>query len=172
MSDTDRRLARLEAIEAIKQLKARYFLACDQKQPELVRGCFVDGPMDIDYGRVGSFENADDMVAVYTKYACEPHIVEMHHAQNPLIEMVSGNTARGTWGLYYYMIDTRRNTVTQLGGLYEDEYRCEGGEWKISATRYQVTSTQLMDLSEGMAKVLFAGREASPEVDDVSKQAS
>ena len=80
MEELNRRIARLEAIEAIKQLKARYFFACDNKQPELVRTCFTDGEMVIDYGRVGSFSNADDMVAVFARLACEEHIVEMHHA--------------------------------------------------------------------------------------------
>ncbi len=171
MSELEQRIARLEAIEAIKQLKARYFQACDNKQPERVRSCFVDGEMLIDYGRVGSFNNADDMVAVFTKYACEEHIVEMHHAQNAQIEVYSADEATGTWGLFYYMIDTRRKQVTQLAGFYEDEYRFEYGGWRISATRYDVTSTQLMDLSEGMAKVVFAGRQASAEVDDPSLQA-
>jgi hypothetical protein len=167
----EQRISRLEAIEAIKQLKAKYFLACDNKQPELVRSCFVDGDMVIDYGRVGSFTNADELVAIYTKYACEDHIVEMHHAQNPQVEITSDTQASASWGLYYYMIDTRQNTVTQLGGFYEDEYRREGGEWKISASCYRVTSTQLMDLSEGLAKVTFAGKEASTEIDDPSSQA-
>ena len=172
MEDLARRIARLEAIEAIKQLKAKYFFACDNKQPELVRTCFIDGDMLIDYGRVGSFSNADDMVAIFAKLACEEHIVEMHHAQNPQIEVLNDTEADATWGLYYYMIDTRANTVTQLGGFYEDEYRCIEGDWKISKTVYRVTSTQLMDLAEGMAKVIFAGREASPEIDDPSQQAS
>ncbi len=169
--ELEQRIARLEAIEAIKKLKAKYFFACDNKQPEQVRSCFVDGDMHIDYGRVGSFANADDMVAIYTKYACEDHIVEMHHAQNPQITITSDIQASATWGLYYYMIDTRQNTVTQLAGFYEDEYRCEQGEWKISKTTYRVSSTQLMDLSEGMAKLIFAGKEASPEIDDPSLQA-
>lgn len=172
MSEFEQRLARLEAIEAIKQLKSRYFFSCDNKQPDIVRSCFVDGNLPIDYGRVGSFSNADDMVAVFTQYACEAHIVEMHHAQNPQIFIHSAEQASGTWGLYYYMIDTRRKEVTQLGGFYEDEYLRVEGEWKISATRYRVTSTQLMDLSEGMAKVMFAGREASADIDDPSKQAA
>lgn len=136
-----------------------------------MRACFVDGEMEIDYGRVGSFHNADDMVAVFTKYACEEHIVEMHHAQNPQIQVVSDREASATWGLYYYMIDTHRNVVTQLGGFYEDEYRLEDGEWKISKTVYRVSSSQLMDLSEGVAKLVFAGREAPSEVDDPSAQA-
>jgi len=167
----EQRVARLEAIEAIKQLKAKYFLACDNKQPAVVRSCFVNGNMVIDYGRVGSFSNADDMVAIYTKYACGEHIVEMHHAQNPQIEILSNTQARASWGLYYYMIDTHQNSVTQLGGLYEDEYRCVEGEWKISSTSYQVSSTQLMDMSAGIAKMVFAGREAPAEIDDPARQA-
>jgi hypothetical protein len=96
--ELEQRIARLEAVEAIKKLKAKYFFACDNKQPELVRSCFVDGDMHIDYRRVK-------------------------------------------------------------------------GEWKISKTTYRVSSTQLMDLSEGMAKVIFAGREASSGIDDPSLQA-
>ena len=167
MTDSEQRLARLEAIEAIKQLKARYFFACDNKQPAAVRDCFVDGPLRIDYGRIGQFDNADAMVAVFTRLACEPHIVEMHHAQNPQITVHFAAEAEATkagaiWGLYYYQIDTRQQAITQLAGFYEDEYRCVQGDWKISATRYQVTSSQLLDWSEGVARVLFAGREAAP----------
>ena len=36
----EQRLSRLEAIEAIKQLKARYFHACDRKESAAVRDCF------------------------------------------------------------------------------------------------------------------------------------
>jgi hypothetical protein len=165
------RLERLEAIEAIKQLKARYFFACDNKQPDQVRGCFVDGAMVIDYGRIGAFSNADDMVAVFARLACEDHIVEMHHAQNPQITVHSRERASALWGLYYYMIDTRARSVTQLAGFYEDEYRCVAGQWKISQTRYQVTSTQLLDWSEGLARVVFAGRQAPAAVDDPTAQA-
>ena len=169
MNDLQQRIARLEAIEAIKQLKARYFLACDQKQPQQVRACFVDGDIAIDYGRVGKFKNADAMVAVFTEYACLDHIVEMHHAQNPQITVHSNSEAGGIWGLYYYLIDTRRQMSTQLGGYYEDEYRCVEGQWKISATRYTVTSTQLLDLSGDKVQTLFAGRQAPETIDNPAR---
>jgi len=170
MNALESRIARLESIEAIRQLKHRYFMACDRKEPEAVRQCFVDGPIDIEYGRVDNFGCADDMVAVYTRYACESHIVEMHHAQNPVITLLSETEAQGVWGLYYYLINTQRDEVTQLGGFYEDRYRRERGEWKISASRCEVTSTQIMDLGEGLARVIFAGCQAPTEIDDPSHQ--
>jgi hypothetical protein len=173
MSETslEQRIARLEAIEAIKQLKARYFHACDNKRPDEVRACFMDGEVDIRYGRIGDFDNADDMVAEFARLACEEHIVEMHHAQNPQITIHSSEHASATWGLYYHMIDTKQRVVLQLGGFYEDEYRCVEGDWKISVTHYQLTSTQIMDVTGEGPKILFAGREAPAELDDPSLQA-
>ncbi|MDE0950394.1 MAG: nuclear transport factor 2 family protein [Halioglobus sp.] len=55
-------LARLEAIEDIRQLRTRYFHACDSKQLEIVCECFPEGEVELRYG----------------------HIVEMHHGQNAL----------------------------------------------------------------------------------------
>jgi len=65
----EQRLARLEAIEDIRQLKATYFHACDTKQPDLVRECFAEGEIDLRYGRIGNFDNRDDMLAVFTELA-------------------------------------------------------------------------------------------------------
>lgn len=172
MKNLEQRLARLEAIEAIRQLKARYLDACDQKQPEQVRRCFVDGEMVIDYDRVGVLRNADALADLFTRFGCEPHVVEMHHAQNPQISVEGPDHASGRWGLYYHLIDTRADRVTQLGGYYEDEYRRVDGEWKISATRFRVTSTQIFDLAEGMARAVFAGTAAPAEVDDIQRQSS
>jgi SnoaL-like domain len=169
--DFEQRLSRLEAIEAIRQLKARYFHACDTKQPDTVRECFAPGPIELRYGRVGNFDNREDMLAVFTELACQPHIVEMHHGQNPRIEVQDADNATGIWGLYYYLIDTRRRIVTQLAGFYDDAYVRSDGQWRITRSRYEVTSTQVFDLSEGLARVIFAGRAAPVELDDPGKQA-
>ena len=165
-----RRIEVLEDIEAIRQLKHRYFFLCDRKRPADVLACFAPGDVRIDYGRIGQFSNAADMVAVFTALACQEHIVEMHHAQNDQIEILDATRAEATWGLYYFMINTRDNTVTQLGGYYLDEYRKIEGEWKISATTFHVTSTELLDLGEGMARVIFAGAAAPAALDDPAGQ--
>jgi SnoaL-like domain len=167
----EKRLARLEAIEAIRQLKARYFHACDNKQPHVVRQCFPAGQIDLRYGRIGNFSNREQLLDVFTALACQQHIVEMHHGQNPRIEVLDADRATGIWGLYYYLIDTRRQTVTQLAGCYDDDYACRDGQWLITRSYYEVTSTQIFDLSEGMARVIFAGATAPLELDDPSRQA-
>lgn len=153
----EQRLRRLEDIEAIRALKARYLTACDRKDPQAIRACFADGPVVIEYGAVGNFDTADALVKLYTEVACHDYMVEMHHGVNPQIE-VQGGTARASWGLHYFLINTQAKSLTQLAGYYEDEYRKDGGGWKIIRTRFVATSTLAMDYSEGLAKTLFAGR--------------
>jgi hypothetical protein len=170
MDTLESRVARLEAIESIKQLKARYLDACDRKQPDRVRSCFTDGEVVIDYDRVGVLGSADELEDLFRRYGCEDHVVEMHHAQNPQITLHDETFATGRWGLYYHLIDTRAQAVTQLGGFYEDEYRRQDGDWKISATRFRVTSTQIFDLSEGLARAVFAGSAAPESLDSVANQ--
>ena len=167
----EQRLARLEAIEDIRQLKSRYFHACDNKQPEVVRECFPEGKVELRYGRIGEFSDRDQMVAVFSELACQDHIVEMHHGQNPRIEVLDADNATGNWGLYYYLIDTRQQTVTQLAGFYDDAYIRTDDRWQIARSHYEVTSTQIFDLSEGLARVIFAGAAAPSELDDPSNQA-
>ena len=105
----------------------------------------------------------DALVAVFTELACHEHMVEMHHGQNPRIDLADAASARGIWGLYYHLIDTRTRCVTQLGAYYEDEYRKIGGRWLISSTVCTVNSTHVSDLSERVAKLVFAGRSAPEE---------
>jgi hypothetical protein len=160
--DVQRRLQRLEDLEAIRALKARYLWCCDRKDPQGMRACFVDGPVHIDYGAVGTFDRADALVKVFTEIGCHEHMVELHHGMNPQIEVLDAARARGTWSLHYFLINTQTKGLTQLAGYYEDEYRKVNGAWKISVTRFVPTSTLALDVGEGVAKALFAGRAPPP----------
>lgn len=153
------RIRRLEDIEAIRALKARYLACCDAKDPDGVRACFADGPITIEYGPIGSFETADDLVAVYTEIACHEHMVEMHHGVNPRIELTGGDSAHGRWNVHYQLINTRDMTLTQLAGEYRDEYRRTPAGWRISATRFAVTSALSVTLGEDALKLLLASNQ-------------
>jgi hypothetical protein len=155
------RLRKLEDAEAIRSLKARYLACCDLKDPQGMRDCFAPGPVRIDYGRIGVFDDRDQLVAIFEQLGCHPHIVEMHHGVNPQIDVLDDTHARGTWGLHYQMIDTRERVITQLGAYYEDEYRKIDGNWKIAATHCVVTSTLVAGYADAAPGVCFAGRPAS-----------
>lgn len=158
MSSIETRISRLEAAEEIRLLKAAYLSACDRKDPAAVRACFADGQIHIDYGAVGSFDTADALVKVYEQAACHPHMVEMHHAANPRIQVTGDDQATGQWALQYQLINTRDRLLTQIGGEYEDEYRKIDGAWKIVSTRFVVSSTLIVELGDVAMKVLVADR--------------
>jgi len=91
----EQRIARLEALEDIRQLKHRYLNACDLKQVEVIADCFAEGEVLIDYGPLGIFHERDSFVALYRELACHARVIDLHHGANPEIEVLGEDQARG-----------------------------------------------------------------------------
>ncbi|MBM7060331.1 nuclear transport factor 2 family protein [Pseudomonas sp. UL073] len=136
----EQRLARLEALEAIRQLKHRYLNACDLKDVAAIRACFAAGDVLIDYGPLGSFSDRDSFVALYQQLACQARVIDLHHGANPELQLLDDEQAEGRWALYYFNLDGESGATRQLGGFYQDRYRRIGGEWRIVATTFRAHS--------------------------------
>lgn len=150
-------VARLADTQAITQLKYRYLNACDAKQPELVTACFAPGEVDIDYGHIGRFNCREDFVAVFVELGCHDHIVDLHHAQNPIVEITEEDTARAEIGLHFHSINTRDKTTFQLAGHYRDEYRRIDGQWLITRSHFQPHWVEIRDFSGDSDVVTYSG---------------
>lgn len=137
----EQRLQKLEALEQIQQLKHRYLNACDRKDVEEIRACFAPGPILIDYGTLGVFYDRDSFLELYTRLACQPNVIDLHHGANPEIVLESATEARGRWALYYFNLDAQTGLTRQLGGQYEDRYRLTEAGWRIIETRSRIHST-------------------------------
>jgi len=147
---------------AITRLKYRYLNACDRKQPERVEACFAPGPVDINFGHIGHFERREDFVAVFRELGCHPHIVDLHHAQNPLVDIVDIDRAEAQIALHFHSLNTRDKTAFQLAGHYEDEYRRIDGEWLISRSHFLVNWVEMRDFSGDSDVVTYAGNSMPP----------
>ncbi|MEM1111685.1 MAG: nuclear transport factor 2 family protein [Pseudomonadota bacterium] len=164
MSDADlqallARLRRLEDIEAIRCLKARYLNACDQQDPEAVRDCFAEGEVIIDMSYFGHCKNRDEFVdGIFVPRGCHEYVLDMHHAANPEIEILDELNARGVWSLNYRNINTQDRTVTLLSALYHDEYRKTSGEWKVSRSRTEYRTALHMSYEPGTLEVQIGAR--------------
>jgi SnoaL-like domain len=104
----------LLAIEAIKQLKARYCRYLDAKDWALIRG-------------------ADDFVAFTRRGIGRPTQATAHQVHAPEIELTSATTARGVWALQ----DVVRfgPGVTLVGyGHYHETYENVAGQWLIKSS--------------------------------------
>lgn len=156
----EKRVQQLEDIAAIKDLKARYLRACDLKQPDVVRDCFDADKVVIDYEGFPPFDSRDAFAKVYEGMACNPNIVDIHHAANPEIEITGPDSAKAKWGLYFQNINVSGRTCIQMACEYRDEYVKKNGRWWIKKSQSRRTSFLMQQFDDsGKPTVLSFGNE-------------
>jgi hypothetical protein len=165
VEDLVKRIERLEAIEAIRLLKARYFNACDSQDPDGASRCFADGEVLIDMGHIGVFRHRDAFAALYRAAGCHDYVLDLHHGANPEIDVIDGSQARAVWSLNYRNINTRDRTVTFLSVLYRDEYAKIEGEWKIVTCRVEYRTALHLSYASGALQALLAGKSVAGAVE-------
>lgn len=153
-ADLLRRVQRLEAIHEIERLKYRYWRACDRKDPDGFRDCFIKHGADIDYGMVGKFNDREPLVAVFTQVALaregESWLVhDVHHGKHPSIEFIDEQTATGEWTLWFMQVNNKDKTVMQMSMEYRDTYVIEDGHWKIAKSHVTPMTTLCQPLPHG-----------------------
>jgi ketosteroid isomerase-like protein len=128
---------RLLAIEEIKQLKARYFRLLDSEDWEAFRAVFTDDArFSFPGGRYDDADPDEFVVRLRENYGRKA-ASSVHHGHTPEIEITGDGTARGIWAMFDY-VDRHENggrRAFQGYGHYHEEYRREGGEWKIASVR-------------------------------------
>jgi hypothetical protein len=144
---------KLEAIEAIKQLKYRYFRSLDCNEWELFASCLTEDCAAAYSGGKLCLEGRDAIVTFMRENMSGADFLSMHHGHHPEISIDSGTEASGTWYLEDTIISLTRKTRLYGAAIYEDRYRLVDGAWKISATGYRRTFEVLEPLNPE-AKVL------------------
>ena len=139
-------LARLVAIEEIRQLKARYWQGVDLKDEVLLRSVFADDAAISlraeSYTRDTPTRDgpSPDQFAHHC-IASLAGFTTAHHGHNPQIRFTSDTEADGTWPMEdnLWATDPAATGFAHLQGygLYHDSYRKTASGWKISATTLQ-----------------------------------
>lgn len=150
------RIQRLEDIEAIKEVKARYGQAADPTMnvDEMMSLFAEDAVLDIERFSVS------EGTAEIRQFMAERGFLWMFHCMIPLFVKVSedGRTARGGWKLWELgtMKDeqTGEPEAVWIGGVYDDEFVKENGEWKFKKVKLKMDL--ISPYSEGWAKKRFA----------------
>lgn len=129
------RLGRLEAIEDIRRLKARYFRCMDTKLWDDLRSVFTaDMQVITPDGRV--WLEGGDAYAASLRNSLE-HAVSCHQGLTAEIEVLDADTATGIWAMQdvieWPQSHPREGWKAILGrGHYHETYRREGGQWRIA----------------------------------------
>jgi ketosteroid isomerase-like protein len=137
-------LEELGEIEAIKQLKARYFRYLDTKQWDQWGDVFTeDAELVNPQSRDVPLKGRQEIVRTVSTNLAD--IVSVHHGHMPEIELLSPTTARGVWSMFDLLVGRR-------GGARPDEVRLEGyGHYveqyrKDDDGRWRIARLQLMRL--------------------------
>lgn len=130
--DEDRMLAKLADIEAIKQLKARYFRLMDTKQWEAWGEVFSQDAR-LQWGESDSDSATGRANIVSAVSQAIDRAVTCHHGHMPEIEIVSAERATGVWAMYDRV--DHPDYLLEGYGHYSEEYLKVAGEWKIHRTR-------------------------------------
>ena len=140
----------MDDLEAIKQLKARYFRTMDTKNWEAMREVFTDDLVtDTTESGGGVIKGADEFVDFLRQTLADA--VTVHHGHMPEITVTSSTTASGIWALQDLIVWP--NGLRLLGfGHYHETYDKTDGEWRISRltlTRLHVEFTSSGDGPSG-----------------------
>lgn len=130
--------ADLADIEAIKQLKARYFRLMDTKRwAEWGEVFTTDVRMEVPEADVeldGRQAVVDGVSAILAS------AVTTHHGLMPEIEITAPDAATGTWAMTDY-VEWPSSDGARVGlrgyGHYHEEYVRDGKTWRIAKTRLE-----------------------------------
>ena len=120
-------------LEAIRQLKARYFRTMDTKDWEGMREVFAaDAVVDTTSSGGGVVRGADRFMGVLRE-ALED-VVTVHHGHMPEIELTSPTKAKAVWAMEDHL---RWPDGRELHGYghYHETYERVDGAWRIKTLK-------------------------------------
>jgi hypothetical protein len=132
-------------IEAIRQLKARYFRMMDTKDWAGLADVFTpDVEIDVT-GEGGGVTTSVDEYLPFLRSEIED-VITVHHGHMPEIELTSPTTARGIWALEDQLWWPEGRPIRYMHGFghYHETYEKIDAGWRISS----MTITRLHRLVE------------------------
>ncbi len=139
MSELEQRITRLEDIEAIKQLKARYCEICDDMHnPDRVASVFAEDAIweSPDFGKAEGHVAIRDLFQKFQNMFS----FSQHNIMNPIIE-VNGDRATGVWYIMGPWTYAENDDEKWLALRYDDDYVKVNGEWKYQHLRVVLRMT-------------------------------
>lgn len=120
-------------IEAIKQLKARYFRTMDSKDWSALRQQFCEDILMDSSDSGGEVVNGADNCINFLQVAIG-EVVTVHHGHMPEIELTSAVAAKGTWAMED-MLRWPDGRELHGYGHYHETYEKVDGSWRIKTLK-------------------------------------
>lgn len=126
----------LADLEAIRQLKARYFRLLDTRDWDGLVGVFTD-PVEIDVRQDGGGLTTSPREFVASVRESLAGAVTVHHGHMPELELTSASSATGIWAMEDRIWFPDGAPVSRLIGYghYHETYRRTDDGWRIASMR-------------------------------------
>jgi len=149
----EQRVATLEDIQAITELRSDYCFYADTGDWQKIGGLFTDDA-GVDFGPFGVYNGKTEITEFFRDRIPQSMNFTMHMVHNPKIH-VTGDTATGEW-YFETPATTSANKGFWIAGKYMEEYVKVDGVWKfknIVADWYYNTPYEMGWAKEGMIKI-------------------
>jgi len=150
------RVGRLEAIEAIRELKARYADVCDTGyDPVRMRPFFTEEPVVHHYDTFG-YSQGVDAVCEFFAGISSTITWALHYMIAPAVDVDEDLVnAQGSWYLWQpcTIVTADGPRAVLITGRYSDRFRRENGQWLFSEIAIDAQTATPLD--EGWVKTRF-----------------
>jgi ketosteroid isomerase-like protein len=119
----------VDDVEAIKQLKARYFRTMDTKDWDAMRLVFTDDVVLDTTASGGEVVSGADSFMTFLR-GMIGDVETVHHGHTPEIELTSATTARGIWAMEDRLRWPNGTELHGFGHYHETYEKVEHG-WRI-----------------------------------------
>lgn len=141
---TPRGLARLEDIEAIKQLKARYLRSLDLRLWDEFATVWAEDAV-LEVPELNTVIHGRDAIVAFVKMSVAP-FESVHLCHTPELTHTGPHSARGVWAMFGLIAVPGTNPLKgfQRYGYYHEEYVEQDNVWLISRSRLDTLRTDLL----------------------------
>lgn len=128
------RLERLEAHLAVRDLRAKYCYAVDERDWDGFYDLFTADPV-LDFGGMGVYEGREGLERFASEFVEGRLRGSAHLLANPLVDVdVDDQVSTGRWYVNSPITFADGTGAWRLG-RYDDEYRRVDGDWRIARMR-------------------------------------
>ncbi len=132
----EERITRLEDIEAIRALQAKYQRCLDTRDFDGLAECFTADAVS-SYGNGSMSYNGRDAVLDFLRGAMTPDMPSSHLIHGGEIDVRDASTASAKWYLEDHLLHRKFMVKLHGAAIYDVEYVKDDGRWQIKSIGYK-----------------------------------
>jgi len=132
----EERVTRLEDIEAIRCLQAKYQRCLDTRDFDGIADCFAEDVVS-SYGNGSMSYTGRDAVVKFLCSVMKLNMPSTHLIHGGEIDVISADAAEAKWYLEDYLLHQKFKMKLHGAAIYSVRYRKEDGRWLITSIGYE-----------------------------------